>query len=301
MPVYKIHHITQYDYDQPVVDCANQIKIYPYAKSNQFIRSHDILINTHPIVEINTDYWGNKVGYFTSIQPHTQLTIDSRLVVQIDRPMYGTEKLNPLLAEDYLLKDRIKNQAIIDEWLGMYRGPQDPFYLAQWFNSLIYEKFIYEKGITTIETTVDETLEYGKGVCQDFAHVLLHILRTAKIPSRYVSGYICPNKSGLRGEGATHAWVDAYIPDKGWVGLDPTNNVIVSENHIYLAVGRDFNDCSTVKGTFKGMANQKLSVYVSVGYEDGHTFEDRTQVKLQTERNIIPAIIAKQFYEQQQQ
>ena len=147
----------------------------------------------------------------------------------------------------------------------------------------IYKYFNYRKGITNIETTVDEILAHRGGVCQDFAHLMLQVLATLKIPSRYVSGYICPNKNGMRGEGATHAWVEAYIPGYGWAGIDPTNNVWVTNNHIKLAVGRHFNDCTPVKGTFKGPARQKLSVYVSIGYEDGHVFEEVNNVQMETQ------------------
>jgi transglutaminase-like putative cysteine protease len=145
----------------------------------------------------------------------------------------------------------------------------------------IYDNFKYIKGITTIETTTKEILELWSGVCQDFAHVMLEILRFLSIPCRYVSGYICPNKSGLRGEGATHAWIEAWIPGSGWIGHDPTNNVWVTSHHVKLAVGRNFNDCSPVKGTFKGPARQFLSVYVAVSYEDGNIFEDLTKVKME--------------------
>ena len=158
----------------------------------------------------------------------------------------------------------------------------------------IFNNYKYVKGITTIETTVDEIIELKSGVCQDFAHLLLQILRTQKIPARYVSGYICPNKNGMRGEGATHAWVDAYIPNLGWIGIDPTNNCFANENHIQLAVGRHFTDCTPIKGTFKGPANQELSVYVSVGYEDGSVFEDENMVQLYKEINEGVPIIQNQ-------
>jgi len=110
---------------------------------------------------------------------------------------------------------------------------------------------------------------------------MLELLRMIGIPARYVSGYICPNKNGMRGEGATHAWVEAYVPDYGWVGSDPTNNTWATNNHVKLAVGRNFSDCTPAKGTFKGPAHQSLSVYVSVGYEDGHVFEEISDVQLQ--------------------
>jgi transglutaminase-like putative cysteine protease len=144
----------------------------------------------------------------------------------------------------------------------------------------IFKNFKYLKGITNIETTVDEILQHRAGVCQDFAHLMLHILRSCHIPCRYVSGYICPNKDGMRGEGATHAWVEAWIPGYGWAGIDPTNNVWVTNKHVKLSVGRHFYDCSPVKGTFKGPARQKLSVFVAVGYEDGNVFEETNDVHM---------------------
>ena len=97
------------------------------------------------------------------------------------------------------------------------------------------------KGITNVETTLDEAWKLKAGVCQDFAHILLVMLRMLSIPARYVSGYICPNKNGMRGEGATHAWVEAYIPFYGWLGFDPTNNCFVNDLHVRLAVGRNFS------------------------------------------------------------
>jgi transglutaminase-like putative cysteine protease len=153
--------------------------------------------------------------------------------------------------------------------------------IAQQCNNYIFNNFTYTKGITNIETTVDEILDHKKGVCQDFAHVLLQLVRTAGIPARYVSGYICPNESGLRGEGATHAWVEIYTPNQGWLGLDPTNNIWTMDNHVKLAVGRNFVDCTPVKGTFKGIAKQTLSVCVSIGYEDGRHFEEINDVALE--------------------
>ena len=121
-----------------------------------------------------------------------------------------------------------------------------------------------------------------------------------KIPSRYVSGYICPNKNGMRGEGATHAWVEFHLPEYGWVGIDPTNNAWVEGQHIKLAVGRDFADCTPVKGTFKGPAYQSLSVFVSIGYEDGKIFEEITDVQLEKTPNANKENIIDNFAAQQQ-
>jgi transglutaminase-like putative cysteine protease len=171
--------------------------------------------------------------------------------------------------------------------------------IAQQCNAYIFNNFTYSKGITNIETTIDEILEIRKGVCQDFAHVLLQLLRTAGIPSRYVSGYICPNESGLRGEGATHAWVEIYSPNQGWLGLDPTNNIWTMDNHVKLSVGRNFYDCTLVKGTFKGLSKQTLSVSVSIGYEDGRKFEEINNVQLEKVSEAVQEQL--DYIEQQQQ
>ena len=97
---------------------------------------------------------------------------------------------------------------------------------------------------------------------------MLALLKMVNIPARYVSGYICPHNNGMRGDGATHAWVEAYLPFYGWLGFDPTNNCIATEKHVRLAVGRNFSDCSPVKGTYRGGAEHTLEVQVSVQYED---------------------------------
>ena len=103
----------------------------------------------------------------------------------------------------------------------------------------------------------------------------------------------------LLGEGATHAWVEVWLPGSGWVGIDPTNNTWVSDQHVCLAVGRHFDDCSPVKGTFKGPANQELSVYLSVSYEDGSTMEDSNMVQLTREPVLIQKMKVEEGAQQQ--
>jgi transglutaminase-like putative cysteine protease len=294
MPVFTIHHITKYEYDRPVKESSNEIKIYPYLCNEQEILQHDLHITAHPDVHTFTDYWGNRIGLFNVLPPHKEMLIDSRLVIrttlssQLKINFHSTweelfnEVEGNLLYLELSQADSIKSQSQIEDIIQVLNPiAKSVAATVEACSELIYKTFKYIKGITTIETTVDEILEVKAGVCQDFAHLMLQILRTLKIPSRYVSGYICPNKNGMRGEGATHAWIEAFIPGYGWAGIDPTNNVWATNHHVKLAVGKDFSDCSPVKGTFKGPAKQLLSVYVSIGYEDGHVFEDLTNVPLQ--------------------
>ena len=315
MPIFKIHHITKYEYDRPVKESTNEIKIFPYLGIEQEVLQHQLEITEHPEIFQYTDYWGNRIGLFNVLPPHKILVIESKLIIRTTLSdslninfISGFDELRNEVKDNLQLlelsrADNIQSQKSIDEIISVLNTTNKSIAeIAQICNEYIFTNFKYIKGITNIETTVDEILELRSGVCQDFAHVMLQILRTLKIPSRYVSGYICPNKNGMRGEGATHAWVEAYIPGTGWVGLDPTNNVWVTNTHVKLAVGNHFNDCTPAKGTFKGPARQKLSVYVSVGYEDGHVFEEKTNVQmLAVADNEKELLIDDNFMGQQQQ
>lgn len=294
MPIFTIHHVTRYEYDRPVKESTNEIKIFPFQCPEQETLSHELIITQQPEVQVFQDYWGNRYGTFNVLHVHQQLVIESKLVVrttgssQLRINFHGSwtqleeEANNELQLLELIQSEPVVAQDKIDAIASHIRERSRSVAAAVEYGAeYIFKHFKYIKGITTIETTVDEVLQHQAGVCQDFAHLLLKILRTLHIPCRYVSGYICPNKNGMRGEGATHAWIEAWIPQFGWAGIDPTNNVWVTNNHVKLSVGRHFNDCTPVKGTFKGPAKQQLSVFVSVGYEDGHVFEDLNNVGME--------------------
>lgn len=293
MSVFKIHHITKYEYDRPVKESLNEIKIYPYQCATQEALQHDLQITSQPDVETFYDYWGNKNGVFSVLPPHKTLVIDSKLIVRTLASEVANVNFEGSFADLHREMDNnlqllelgthsstISNNGIDNILQQINREKDSVASVVEQCSQYIYHHFQYVKGITNVQTTVEEILEHKSGVCQDFAHVLLRLLRSLGIPGRYVSGYICPNKNGMRGEGATHAWVDAWLPNYGWAGIDPTNNVWVANRHVKLAVGRHFKDCSPVRGTFKGPAKQSLSVFVSVGYEDGNTFEGVNDVAL---------------------
>jgi transglutaminase-like putative cysteine protease len=294
MPVFNIHHITRYEYDRPVKESVNEIKIYPFACKEQETLSQEINITDNPDVLVISDYWHNNTGMFNLMHSHKELVIESKLTVRTlapNEPVLNRETGLTALKEDIRYNLALIELAQANEFDLQYQieAITKEFYTAgmpvativEKCSAYIFTQFNYIKGITTIETTVKEILQHRSGVCQDFAHAMLEILRSLGIPCRYVSGYICPNKDGLRGEGATHAWIEAWIPGTGWAGIDPTNNVWVTNTHIKLAVGRHFNDCTPIKGTFKGLARQTLSVFVAVGYEDGHKFEEINNVKME--------------------
>lgn len=300
MSIFKIHHITRYEYDRPVKESANEIKIFPYQCPDQEVLQHDLFITDQPDVQTFTDYHGNKAGLFNVLPSHNVLSIESKLLVRTTASSQlkinfhtGPDQLKAeiegrLQLLELASRDVIQSQQAVDAIAAAIQQYNSIARMTEQCSEYIFKHFKYIKGITNVETTVDEILEHHAGVCQDFAHLMLQVLRTCHIPCRYVSGYICPNKDGMRGEGATHAWVEAWIPGYGWAGIDPTNNVWVTNKHVKLSVGRHFKDCSPVKGTFKGPARQKLTVFVSVGYEDGHIFEEMNNVHLHTEAQQPP-------------
>jgi transglutaminase-like putative cysteine protease len=292
MPQFKIHHVTKYSYDVPVRDSANQIILYPIKDEYQTVLKQDIAITGEPAVDVYKDYYGNEVGSFMFAQRHSELVIDSKIEVitksralpadniskeeqwaALQPSRYQLPFIDFLKQEPCEAADEIKKEAQVGQHLQF-----TPLVAAQKLNEFVYKEFQYIKGVTSVETTPDEIWKLKAGVCQDFAHILLIMLRMTGIPARYVSGYVCPNRNGMRGEGATHAWVEAYIPDHGWLGLDPTNNCFVNDMHVRLAVGRNFSDCSPVKGTYKGTSNHTLEVGVAVSYEDGNVQDDQATI-----------------------
>ena len=294
MPRFTIHHITKYIYEAPVRDSANQIVLFPIKDEYQEVLKQELAITGDPNVDIFKDYYDNEVGSFMNADPHSELTIDSKLEVITKSKLQPTDERNKEDQWGNLFS--IRNQVphidflkqeqfdALQEVMHIADVEQSkmltPLKAAQKLTEYVFNNFQYIKGITTVETTADEIWKLKAGVCQDFAHILLVMLRMINVPSRYVSGYICPNKNGMRGEGATHAWVEAYIPFYGWLGLDPTNNCVVNDLHVRLAVGRSFNDCSPVKGTYKGTSDHTLEVGVSVSYEDGRTSDEAATILL---------------------
>ena len=283
MPRFVIHHVTKYTYPEPVRDSANQVMLYPVKDSHQSLQSQRIYITNEPSLEVYKDYYGNEVGCFTNVEPHTELRIDSTVSVittpitwpqdevptdqqwsHLQEIRYIVPFIDFLKQENFSALPELKQVAEA----GFYKTVS-VFTAVKQLTEYVYTNFQYIKGITSVTTTLDEIWKLKAGVCQDFAHILLSMLRLLCIPARYVSGYVCPHDNSLRGEGATHAWVEAYIPFYGWLGLDPTNNCVVDDLHVRLAIGRNFSDCSPVKGTYKGTAKQTLEVGVSVSHEDG--------------------------------
>jgi transglutaminase-like putative cysteine protease len=261
--------------------------LYPIHDSQLEVRRHEVTISHAPGVETFKDYFGNRVGVFSVIKPHTELLVVSEADV-ITKPIELPTDNASALEEwekmrlpkdqyqfmDFLEKEAFDGEPEVSELVkSLIDYHKTPFENAQALASYIYNTFEYKKGITDVKTKTDEVWKLRAGVCQDFAHVLLVMIRMADIPARYVSGYICPKEQEMRGTGATHAWAEAFIPDYGWIGLDPTNNCIVNDGHVRLAVGRNFTDCTPVKGTYKGASEHTLEVSVHIENGSKNNYE----------------------------
>jgi transglutaminase-like putative cysteine protease len=282
MPEFKIQHITRYTYTGMVRDSANQIILFPLKDEYQDVLSQELIITGNPAVDKHLDYYGNEIGDFTYSEPHAMMEIHSRLCVVTKPKSLPVSDIFP--SQQWVALQHLRYMVPYIDFLKQeyfeglpelkklveaeMREGDTPYQVVLRFCGYVYHNFDYIKGVTTVESTLDHIWQLKAGVCQDFAHILMVMLRLVNIPARYVSGYVCPNRDGMRGEGATHAWAEAYIPDYGWLGIDPTNNCIANEMHVRLAVGRNFSDCSPVKGVYKGSAQHRLEVAVSVGYED---------------------------------
>jgi len=288
MPEFEIQHVTRYVYESPVRDSANQIILFPIKDDFQDVIKQELTITGNPVVDTHIDYYGNEVGSFTYSVPHNVLTINSKIwVTTRHRPLpesdiFPSHQWDDLKRLQYIMPylDFLKQEyfegllelkAVVEK---IWTKTESPYQVALRFCKYVYDNFEYIKGVTTVETTLDEIWKLKAGVCQDFAHMLMEMLRMAQIPARYVSGYICVSRDNTRGVGATHAWAEAYIPDYGWLGIDPTNNCVANETHVRLAVGRNFSDCSPVKGVYKGSSNHKLEVAVSVDEENALNSSD---------------------------
>ncbi|MBK6391354.1 MAG: transglutaminase family protein [Saprospiraceae bacterium] len=316
MPKYSLKHHTKYTYTGPVRELANQIMLFPFNDTQQEVKKHEITISGDPEVEVFVDNYGNQVGIFSITGPLTELSILSQLEISVNPTYPPADKIdaatqwkelsqlaNQFPYIDFLWQEKFEAQSELFEVIKATRFfTKSPFVAAQEMSTYVYNHFEYKQGITDVETGIDEIWKIKGGVCQDFARVLLIMLRHTGIPARYVSGYICPKNHDLRGEGATHAWVEAYLPNDGWVGLDPTNNCIVEDKHIRLAIGRNFEDCTPVKGTYKGNTDHTLEVHVTIDGEGTNISSNQPNpaFSYQTQKKSTDNSYRK-FIEQQQQ
>ena len=283
----EIRHLTQYHYAQTVRESVMELWMQPWKGAGQRLISFELDLDPAARLFSYADPYGNAVYHFDVPQPHDRLDILARSAVETQAPTPLPERLDSgewnRLRSDFVRGEHldflrphgfVENTAALAAFIDKHGlnelRPGDPLMAVRAVSKAIHDSLDYQAGATTAESRIDEALGLGRGVCQDFSHIMIAILRSWGIPARYVSGYLFTDRDlGDRSDpDATHAWVEAYIPFYGWLGLDPTNNCIVNDSHVRLAIGRKFSDCSPVKGTYKGTAKQTLEVGVSVSFDD---------------------------------
>jgi transglutaminase-like putative cysteine protease len=312
---YSIRHVTRFVYTPPVTESMTEVRMQPRAEGGQ--RCLKFELHTQPRARIlgYRDHLGNIVHHFDIPGKHSQLKITAESTVEIAPAPPLPESLDDGAWEamdaidrsgaywDYLAPSQyaFKTELLAElarELRVKRRG--DPLNLLREINAAIYESFDYKPQSTSVDSPIDDALRMRVGVCQDYAHIMIALARELRIPCRYVSGYLFHEGNGhdRSAAGASHAWVEAYLPELGWVGFDPTNNLIAGERHIRTAIGRDYADVPPTRGVFKGLAQSELSVGVQVSPADAPPPEEE-MAPMNTW--IAPAPIEDDQQQQQQQ
>jgi transglutaminase-like putative cysteine protease len=267
-------HTTRLEYSASVVEGVTEARLGPRSDAHQHWQQFDLRAAPNAALNQFVDGFGNTTHLVTSAASHTLLEIVARSQVEtlledpFALPVAPIRRLTPAEVADFAAPSSLvpnnAGLAILAAALEP-KAPEDTFAAVQSMMELVYQEFDYASQVTTVATTVPEVLAQRRGVCQDFAHVLIGLCRTVGIPARYVSGYIVADSQraqGTRGAEASHAWVEAFTPTHGWRGFDPTNNLVASEHHIKMAIGRDYADVAPTRGTYRGPAAERLSVLV---------------------------------------
>jgi transglutaminase-like putative cysteine protease len=284
---YAIRHFTRFRYSSPVWQSVMELRMQPRSENTQRCFTFQLSLSPDARVFSYQDHAGNLVHHFDVPAQHRQLTIIADALVDVETPAPLPESLGPVAwdeldamidREDYwdmLMPSRFARtspelEALAKEFGLDQRGGREPLELLTTLNSKLYQYFSYVKRSTAVNSAIEDAILSRQGVCQDFAHTMISIVRSLRIPCRYVSGYLHrdPEHADRSDEGATHAWVEALLPRIGWVGFDPTNNLIVGGRHIRTAIGRDYADVSPTVGTMKGSAETELQVRVRVTPSD---------------------------------
>lgn len=281
---YRIRHVTQFLYGAPVRRCTMSLCLRPLESPHQ--RVHDFSVKTTPPARLTTetDPFGNVRHVLTLHRDHDALEVVSNSEVEVDHPTV------PVLHEGSGTGDW-------DEVRSMGRDPRwwdftgtsplarptaalrefvtelgvepdiDPLSDVLALSAALNDAFEYTPGATTVESSIDDILVSGKGVCQDYTHVLVAIARSWGVPTRYVSGYLYVAGDGHAGAesafgAATHAWAETRLPKLGWIGIDPTNRAVTDERYVRIAVGRDYRDVPPTRGVIEGGGDSRLEVDV---------------------------------------
>jgi transglutaminase-like putative cysteine protease len=257
----KIEHTTTFTYDQQISEAYTEMRLKPLDADGQRCISFRLTTEPHDVVLRYADHFGNDVRHFDVIQPHQKLMVSAvSEVFTPDLYVADSPTLSPLDEFNYLSPTSYAPHTPDLAAFSASHKADTPLDTALNFMHVIYEAIAYEKGATDVTTTADKALALGRGVCQDFSHIMLAVCRSQNIPARYVSGYLYNNGHTA----SSHAWVDILVSERGWVSLDPTHDTEQTGQYVRVAVGRDYADVPPTRGIFKGNAKETMGVVVSV-------------------------------------
>ena len=315
--IYAIRHITSFSYQPAVRESVMEVRMQPRSEGHQRCLNFYLDVNPNANIMAYRDFLGNTVHHFDIPGSQTETRIAAKALVEVlptpaPRPaeVCGWEEFDRQVEQgDYWEMMLPSEYAHVTE---MLRAFSDELQIGRRGNALetllelnqaIYRSFDYVPNSTKVDSPIDDALRSRRGVCQDFAHIMTAMVRQMRMPCRYVSGYLyrdtkAPDRSP---EGATHAWVEAFLPPLGWIAFDPTNNLVAGDRHIRVAVGRDYADVPPTRGVYRGEATSELKVGVQVATVDKPALEELTPVTVIQSRPVAVASADRSQYEQQQQ
>jgi transglutaminase-like putative cysteine protease len=277
----EIQHETRYSYSAPIRESVMELWMQPRSAPGQRLVSFDVATEPKARCLSYIDWLGNTVLHFNVPEEHETLVIRTSASVETRPPDAAPAAVSP---EEW---DRLGQEWVRDRYFDFLHPSKfvadtehlsrfveehaverldDPLSSLRRLNDLMYGAFEYTPGFTAADSPIDASLAHRKGVCQDFAHIMLTVCRSWGVPARYVSGYLLNAHAAKERSNpdATHAWIECFLPSLGWIGFDPTNDTLTAERHVAVAIGRDYADVPPSRGVFKGVADSLLAVEVSV-------------------------------------
>lgn len=277
---FQIKHLTYYYYPNFVTESFAELRLCPPTTHNQSLLQRTLHLTPSASVNSYSDHYGNHVDFFSIASRHQEMKVLSQCEVEVTTPSYVSFASTVIEAQHCFQNLKSDYFDFLASTPLVPLGKPFQRFITKWFppskslgealfdlNLAIYKQFHYQPGVTDIQTNATQIAKNKQGVCQDFAHFMLAVLRTAQIPARYVSGYIESSSSSqpdLIGAEASHAWVEVLLPDQTWMGYDPTNGIFTVDRHIKLAIGRDYADVAPFRGTYRGIPSPQPIVKVEV-------------------------------------
>jgi transglutaminase-like putative cysteine protease len=316
--IYSVRHTTTFRYEPAVRESVMEVRLQPRSDGEQRCLSFTLDVDPAANVMQYRDFTGNIVHHFDIAGSHTQVKVTAQSAVEVqsapppnsansgdwndlDALVAGNDHWEMLLPSHFAQSSEALDQLATE--LRCERR-ENPLALLTEINEAICKLFAYVPNSTKVDSPIGEALRTRQGVCQDFAHIMIALVRPLKVPCRYVSGYMFRRDEEEKDrsiEGASHAWVEALVPGLGWVAFDPTNNLIGGDRHIRVAIGRDYADVPPTRGVYKGEAQSELSVAVTVSPADTAAPDPIVPSFVARSRPVLVRAVTRSEQEQQQQ